>query len=84
MLPEIGDRLLGYFERRMANPKRVKQAARLLERLAERGPDPGVIPQIQRLRLRRTMHYVCEHSPFYREMFEGCRMRPGDIREPAD
>jgi phenylacetate-CoA ligase len=84
MWPEVVDRALRIFEYRVANPKIVKQVARRLERLADDGPDIGVVRQIQRLRLRRTMDYVYEHSPFYREMFNRHGIRPGDVREPVD
>jgi phenylacetate-CoA ligase len=84
MLPEVVDRALRTFEHRVANPKRVKWVARLLEKLGNWEPDVGTVRQIQQLRLRQTLDYVYEHSPFYREMFEDCRIRPGEVREPAD
>jgi phenylacetate-CoA ligase len=84
MLPEAVEWTFRTFESRVLKPKRVTQMARLLAKLANRGPDAGVLPHIQRLRLRRTMYYVYDHSPFYRQMLEGHRIRPGDIRELAD
>jgi phenylacetate-CoA ligase len=84
MLPEVLDRALRTFEHRVARPKTVKRVARLLAKLGNRGPDAGTVRQIQRLRLRQTMHYVYEHSPFYREKFEDYGIRPGQVRELAD
>jgi phenylacetate-CoA ligase len=84
MLPEAIEWALQSFEGRVVKPKRVRQVARLLEKLANRRPDAGLVPHIQRLRLRRTMHYAYNHSPFYRDVFEGHRIRPGDIRELTD
>jgi phenylacetate-CoA ligase len=84
ILPEAIEWALQSFEGRVVKPKRVRQVARLLEKLANRRPDAGFVPHIQRLRLRRTMHYAYNHSPFYRDVFEGHRIRPGDIRQLSD
>ncbi len=38
----------------------------------------------RRKRLRDEVAYLYENSPYYRRMFDGCGMQPGDIRTADD
>ena len=38
------------------------------------------IAAFQQERLREEIAYLYENSPYYRRMFDGCGMQPGDIR----
>ena len=40
------------------------------------------IAAFQEERLRDEVAYLYENSPYYRRMFDGCGMQPGDIRDP--
>src|SRR5271163_4359099 len=42
------------------------------------------IREIQEEKLRAMLPYLYDHSPFYREKFQGAKMRPEDIRSVAD
>lgn len=77
------DTLLKAFESRVANPALVKRAARAIDATLERGVETDVIRKIQAQRLRETMEYVAEHSPFYREMFRRAGISPKEIDGPA-
>ncbi len=50
MIAATVDRGLQAFEERVANPRTVKQAARLLKKLVGRGMDADLVREIQRLR----------------------------------
>lgn len=42
------------------------------------------IAAFQEERLREEVAYLYENSPYYRRMFDGCGMQPGDIRTTDD
>ena len=42
------------------------------------------IAAFQEERLREEVAYLYENSPYYRRMFDGCGMQPGDIRTADD
>ena len=42
------------------------------------------IAAFQQERLREEIAYLYENSPYYRRMFDGCGMQPGDIRTAKD
>ena len=42
------------------------------------------IAAFQEERLREEVVYLYENSPYYRRMFDGCGMQPGDIRTTDD
>ena len=42
------------------------------------------IAAFQEERLRDEVAYLYENSPYYRRMFDGCGMQPGDIRTADD
>ena len=42
------------------------------------------IAAFQEERLREEVVYLYENSPYYRRMFDGCGMQPGDIRTADD
>ncbi len=84
MIAEAVDRGLRAFEERVANPRTVKQAARMLKKLVGRGMDADLVREIQRLRLQRVMAYVYRRSPFYRQQFDVYGVRPRDVRDLAD
>jgi phenylacetate-CoA ligase len=45
---------------------------------------PGEIRLFQEERLREAINRAALHSPFYKRMFEGCGVSPGDIRTLDD
>ncbi|MGM0401287.1 MAG: phenylacetate--CoA ligase family protein [Chloroflexota bacterium] len=72
------------FESRVANPALIKRAARGIDAALERGVEIDVVRKIQAQRLRETMGYVAEYSPFYRQMFRRTGISPKEIDDPSD
>lgn len=84
MIAEMLDKTLRRFEDRNCRPAVVKRAGVFFRRLVEKEFRPGLITAIQEIRLRDTLHYVQDRSPFYRRMFRMCGLRAEDIRTVAD
>lgn len=56
----------------------------MLNRLMQRGLTAALIEEIQAQRLRDTVKYVHERSPFYRRLFKEAGLMPEDIVEVSD
>jgi phenylacetate-CoA ligase len=52
-------------------------------RLAARASSPATLHSIQAWKLRRTLHHVARHSPFYRRLFRQHGVDPAKISHPA-
>jgi phenylacetate-CoA ligase len=84
MIAEVIDKALRRFEERNCQPAVVKRAGNFLRGLMEDGLKPELIAAIQERRLQATLDYVYARSPFYRRMFDNCKVRPENIRVAAD
>ncbi|HEY3426503.1 MAG TPA: AMP-binding protein [Negativicutes bacterium] len=84
MIAEVIDKALRRFEERNCQPVMVKRAGNFLRGLMEDGLKPELIAAIQERRLHATLDYVYARSPFYRRMFDKCKVRPENIRIAAD
>lgn len=73
------------FELYTHRPQRVRQVAYLVRRFGRLGGmTTDVLLAVQRRRLRRTVAYAYQRSPFYRAVFSRAGLHPRDIREPGD
>ena len=53
-------------------------------RLAARASSPETLHSIQAWKLRRTLHHVARHSPFYRRLFQRYGIDPAKVSHPAE
>jgi phenylacetate-CoA ligase len=84
MIAKVIDKTLGRFEERNCQPAVIKRVGNFLRRMTNSGLNPELIAAIQEQRLCNTIDYVHAHSPFYRRMFDKCKVDPEDIRTAAD
>lgn len=84
MIAEVIDKALRQFEERNCQPSVIKRAGNILRGRIKDGLKPELITAIQERRLRNTIDYVYARSPFYRHLFDSCKVRPNDIRTAAD
>jgi phenylacetate-CoA ligase len=84
MIAEVIDKTLRRFEEYNCHPAVVKRTGKFLRSMIEDGIKPELITDIQERRLRDTISYVYARSPFYRRMFDRCKVRPEDIRSSVD
>jgi phenylacetate-CoA ligase len=84
MIAEVIDKTLRRFEEYNCQPAIIKRASNFLRGRMENEMKPELIAAIQEQRLRDTIAYVYKRSPFYRCMFDRCKVRPEDIRTAAD
>ncbi|SEO64203.1 phenylacetate--CoA ligase family protein [Propionispora vibrioides] len=84
MIAEVIDRTLRRFEDQNCRPAAVKRAGAFFKHTVEQGLRPGFIDAVQELRLRHTLRYVQERSPFYRRLFKEYAIKAETIRTVTD
>lgn len=84
MIAEVIDRTLRRFEDQNCRPAAVKRAGAFFKHTVEQGLRPGFIDAVQELRLRHTLRYVQERSPFYRRLFKEYAITAETIRTVTD
>jgi phenylacetate-CoA ligase len=72
------------FELYTHRPQRVRQIAYFAQRFRRNGMAPKVLRAVQNRRMRRTISYAYQRSPYYRSHFSQTGLHPRDIRTIAD
>lgn len=72
------------FEEHNFSPKLIRKTANLASRVAESKIDRDKIHKLQFIRLKNTLEYVYENSPFYQEKFDKENFHPGDVTDFQD